>query len=348
VHSLILGSEKQKMESFRTRHKTWTGETFFLEMKFDEDAGYKRDMAFASDIEGKIYWSMKVKDSDDYLIASCMLKEAKILIERSEKIEGDKILIKQLHALRMHANSLKSDFLKFKTLILKSFKTPTIKRVWTCSPLQIALDIKKIRLYDFLRVIGVNPDARYVEVEQVYENLELKLLHYQTTASSSATVEIPKENTENAYIKLLTPIESAFEKFLHRNENNFFIWNLLKRGGMKFIKTEKDLDFILRTFIGKDKKFPGKLQTKYSGTLFLHAVKNFEKYANGDGEIFLEYFLTPGEKTRKNLKCCNIFSIGDCCSLATQDSDLQTVLHIAAQKISKLCLETLWVIIKFF
>ncbi len=292
VYSLI--SKEQKMESFKTRCRTWTGETFFLEMNSNNNDG--KWIAFASDIGGKIYWSMRVNDNDldDLLIAKCMLKEAKMLIEVSEKIEGDKILAKQLHGLRMHANSLKDDFLKFKEIVLEYVKE--IKNDTETIPLlHRVLQRKQIQLYDCLIFLGANSETKN-------NNLE-------------------------------TPLEVVMKTFQLNNDKDF-IWNVLKRGGIRYVKNKEDIHYILHTFICKD-EYVGKLKSKYTESFFLDVVKIFEdyceEYGKKEGTNMLTYFMDIG------------------CSLSTydsNDSNMQTILHIAAQKPTGHCLKTLLVIIE--
>jgi len=300
VYSLI--SKEQKMESFKTRCWTWTGETFFLEMNSNNNDG--KWIAFASDIGGKIHWSMKVNDPEDLLIAKCMLQEAKMLIEVSEKIEGDNILAKQLHGLRMHASSLRNDFLEFKEEFLKYIMKIKIENATETIPLlHKVLKGKQIILYDCLIFLGANAETKNNNLETALE------------AEIQIFLQKRKEKEE-------------------KEKDNKFIWNILKRGGIRYVKGKEDIFYVLNTFFCK-KKYGGKLKSKYSDIFFLDVVKHFDEYCaknwDENGAKILTYFLDIG------------------CSLSTyesNDSNMQTILHIAAQKPTGHCLKTLLVIIE--
>ncbi len=257
LHSLI---QKPNLTSRKEKNQTWLGETFSQNMKFTKGTKDVKGIAFIRDVERKIRWSMEMKDEDDIVIANCMMKEASIMIERSDNIKKDKILSKELHNLKLYATTLKSSFRDLKHLILK--KNPvSSKSTWKTSPLHSAIQQFNILLYDVLCLLGVNPEARDTDSLTPLE-MAMNLFH----------IDLSKEELKGS-------IDHAF------------IWKILVRGGTKFVKTE-DMNYILENFPPNDSH--EKLPTKHAEPLFLHAVhsKNFEecKYYNMD----IQYFLRLG------------------------------------------------------
>jgi hypothetical protein len=259
LHSLI---QKPNLSSSKKKQQTWLGETFFQNMEFIEDTKDMRGIAFISDVEGKIRWSMEMKDEDDIVIANCMMKEASLMIERSDNIKKDQILSKELHNLKLYATTLKSSFQDLKHLILE--KNPvSCKSIWKTPPLHSAIKQFNIKMYDVLCLLGVNPEAK---------------------------------NTDS-----LTPLQMAMKQFhidLSDEErkgsiDHPFIWKILVRGGTKFVRT-KDMNYIIKNFPPKDSH--EKLPTKHAEPLFLHAVHSDNYDECKSYKMNVKYFLNLGCK----------------------------------------------------
>jgi hypothetical protein len=257
LHSLI---QNPKLVLNQKKKQTWLGETFFQNMEFIEDTKDMKGIAFISDVEEKICWSMEMKDDDDIVIANCMLKEASIMIERSDNIKKDKILSKELHNLKLYAATLKSSFQDLKHFILE--KNPvSSKSIRKITPLHKTIQKCNINRYDWLCKLGANPEAK---------------------------------NTN-----LLTPLQMAMNQFhdiLSDEEkkgsiDHAFIWKILVRGGTKFVKTE-DINYILQNFPHKNSH--EQLPTKHAEPLFLHAVHSNNWEECKDYQMDVEYFLGLG------------------------------------------------------
>jgi hypothetical protein len=259
LHSLI---QNLNLTSHKETNQTWLGETFFQNIEFAERTEDSRGIvgiAFISDVEGKIRWSMEMKDKDDIVLSKCMLKEASIMIERSDNIKKDQILSKELHNLKLYATTLKPSFKGHTRLICRMVREPVFKKsFWKITLLHKAIQKCNINWYDWLCKLGANPEA---------------------------------QNADS-----LTPLEMAMKKFhddLSHEEkiDHAFIWKILVRGGTKFLKPE-DIYYIVRNFPRSDSH--EKLPTKHAEPLFLHTVHWYNYEVCKSYKMDLQYFLRLG------------------------------------------------------
>ncbi len=250
---------------FKTKKKTWLGETFFLSMEFVPFSG----IAVVSDGEGRVHWSMEMRDPDDIVIARCMLEEASVMMERSSDIQWDQILSKELYGLRVFSSTLKKSFKELKRLIqnIQKKERHRLDTFWRTPPLHFALKMRNIKLYDTLCKLGANPNAKNIDE--------------------------------------VTPVESVMQEFTYdRMECEFypeFIWKVLVRGGTKFIKNIDDLNtsYPPRNIFYILKGFPLRycseiLPIKCAQRLFFHAVSECNYNELGAETMNVNYFLDLG------------------------------------------------------
>ena len=267
--SIISLIQNQERLSFKQTKQTWLSETYFENMIFEEDKNCLKGIAFISDGEERIRWSMEMKDSDDIVIANSMLKEASIMIERSDNIVGDQILAKELNDLKVYATTLKPQFQDLKNFILfdlhEEMSLPA-KTFWKIPPLHRAIKNHGFILFDILCFFGAFSKAENKDSEQPLQ---------------MAMNQLSKDIVDKAEI------------------DYNFLWKVLVRGGAKYIRNVEEpsskneiVQFILKNFPCKDSY--QKLPANYAELLFLHAVhlNNYQEYKSF--KMNVKYFLDLG------------------------------------------------------
>ena len=345
-------------KNYNQKRSTWLGEAYLESMMLrsfqnDQPCG----ICYLSDSEGRIIWSAQFEDKEELVIANCLVNQAVLVVEWSDKIRTDETLFKYLKALKGYFSEYsKDDFLQLKTniLIANSSEEPhevakgclgiykKLADYYRNPPLHKAIKEENFERYDVLISLGANPRAKNVEGQTP---LEAGLKHFKGSSLEEASQEKLK-----------------------------VIWKILVRGGVQYLKgindltrTSNEIKFVLETFPPDDSN--EKLHKEFAGPLFLHAVRLQGEHPAGEQlsvqqptedhlpevEQLQGHQSQAGEAEEQSQEQGNVgnssqlkmdvnffLSLG-CDIRTTRDGDGNTVLHLAAQHPTPDCLRELLV-----
>ena len=376
VASLI---ENPSLDSYSTKRETWLGEPFFESKKIK--SGFC-GIIYLGDSDGRVIWSIQFDDKDELVIANCLVREAVEMVERSDEIKWDKVLSRELGALKSYYSQKLKEKELFNELKInvkeKKIRGNVVKPPFTffaVPPLHYYINNRNLKKYDFLCLIGANPRAKNVDG---LTPLEDGLKNFKGNLGAEEQLKLVYDAATEGEI-----LKKSGHKNIQKAAAAFysFVWGILVRGGVQYLeniqnpdKTSDQVRFVLSNFPPKGCK--GKLPKEFAQPLFLQAVKlqgeqhpqlghsphgehqdeqlqpaqpESEECQTEQLSKHGEYAakLEEGQRPGDMMKVTYYLDLG-CNIRTTKDVNGNTPLHIAAQHQSMDCIKELLVAIYLF